>query len=540
MRKQNKILYKWILLCILICCSCTAVGCSDKSNEKKKDTQVENKSAIENLQSGIYDMDLKMLEDWDSMLSDGTVSVEAGILSSFSSEYDDCILVIDDSVTEIGEEAFSYNNKLKEIVIPDSVTEIDEYAFWNCRGIETVYGGSGVTRIGASAFAYCINLKRLSISEHVSIIKSGTFDSCKSLENIDIPNGVTIIEDDAFWECKSLENITIPDSMIEIGDGAFGYCTAIISLKLPNTLKNIGEDAFLSVNNIVYTGELKVENNWGAKTINGYVDEFAVYEDDTKKKLTGVSTMVTEWDIPDSVTEIGPGAFGECNKLVSITIPENVEVIGKYAFWHVNNIVYNGKLASKNNWGAKTVNGYVDGCAVYEDDTKKKLTGVSTIVTEFDIPNSVTEIGQNAFLECEELEEITIPDGVKRIGKWAFAGCQELKNITIPNSVKVIEEVAFSDCQKLVTVTLPNKLKKIETELFFDCEKLKNVDIPDSVTEIGEKAFVCCYNLEGLIVPDTVIRIGKDAFYGVPVSGIIYNGDAVDDYEDSNGRWGAE
>lgn len=486
-------------------------------------------------------MDLKMLEDWNTMLSDGTVSVKAGILSSFSCEYENCILVIDDSVTEIGEEAFSYNDQLKEIVIPDSVIGIGMGAFFDCNMLENIYGGRGVTKIGESAFCYCINLKNFLLPDKISIIKSSTFEGCEELENIVIPSSVITIEDSAFMFCESLKNVKIPNSVIKIEEEAFWGCTALITLKLSGNIESIEEDAFGMVNNIEYAGALISKDNWGVKTLNGYVDGYAVYEDHEKKKVMGLSTMATEFDIPDSVTEIGAYAFVDCNRIKSLSVPKHVKIIGENAFLYVNNIVYTGKLKSKNNWGAKTLNGYVDGDIVYENRNKKKLTGVNTLINgNFDIPNSVTEVASYSFYKC--LENVTIPNSVKRIGKWSFADCQGLKSISISNkdNVETIGEEAFSACQNLVTVTLPNKLKIIETELFFDCQNLKNVEIPESVTEIREKAFGCCYSLEDLIVPDTVIRIGKDAFLGVPISGIIYNGDAVDDYEDSNGRWGAE
>ena len=536
---KKKVFCKWVMLCMLLCCSCVAAGCSNEENKSREELVKE--ISVEDLQSGIYNTDLLMLEDWDTMVSNGTVCVEDGeILSSFSCQYEDYILVIDDSVQEIGDDVFSSNNHLKEVVIPDSVTEIGESAFYSCIMLETIYGGNRVSEIGGFAFRCCLSLKEISIPEQVSVIKFGTFAGCENLKKIIIPDSVKTIEEEAFWYCEKMESVSMSDSVTSIGEEAFYGCATLVDLKLFHNLESIGEEAFWLVNNIGYTGEITGEDNWGAKTLNGYVDGYAVYEDDTKKTLTGVSTMITEFDIPESVTKIEAYAFYECNKMKSLKISENVKSIGENAFLYVNNIEYSGKLTSNDNWGAKTLNGYVDGDVVYESKAKKKLTGACALIKgTFDIPDSVTEIGEFAFCGCEELEGIIIPDSVNRIKKWAFAECKQIKNVIVPNSVKHIEEDVFSDCRNLITVTLPDKLKRIETELFFDCQNLENVVIPQGVNEIGECAFFQCYNIKNLIVPDTVTTIEYYAFCDVPDSELTYNGDAVDNYEDSNGRWGA-
>lgn len=538
---MKKKLSQWMILCVLILCSCAAAGCSDATNNKKE-TQVKKEISVENLSGGIYNTDFQMLENWDTMLRYGTIQVENGSkLSDFDSKYDDCILVIDNSITEIGHNAFCHCTDLREVVIPESVTTIGEYAFYDCSMLETVYGGNGVTEIGEYAFASCMTLKDLEIPELVSIIRSGAFKECRNLENIVIPDGVTTIEQDAFHGCKHLEKIIIPDNTTEIGEKAFAICNAMMTLELPNSLKSIGKEAFLDVNNIEYTGKLTDKDNWGAKTVNGYVDGNAVYEDETKKKLTGVSTMTKEFEIPDSVTEIGPYAFVDCNKIKSLTIPINVKSIGQSAFLYVNNIVYTGKLTDKDNWGAKTQNGYVDGDVVYENKDKKKLTGVSAVLKgTFEISDGVTEIGPFAFYECEDLEMVKIPNGVETIGALAFMYCNKLESVTIPNSVKAIGKSAFSDCGALESVTLPNKLETIEEQLFCMCGNLKDITIPQSVNEIKDHAFFACFQIENLVVPKTVTQIGYYAFGGVTDSEITYNGAAVDHYEDSNGRWGAE
>ena len=106
---------------------------------------------------------------------------------------------------------------------------------------------------------------------------------------------------------------------------------------------------------------------------------------------------------------------------------------------------------------------------VIKNGVLEKYTGNETKVV---IPDSVTEIGDNAFSGCKSLKEITIPDSVIDIGERAFEGCESLTSITIPDSVTEIYD-----------------------ETFKGCRSLKEIIIPDSVTEIGDKVFSGCEDL---------------------------------------------
>ena len=93
-----------------------------------------------------------------------------------------------------------------------------------------------------------------------------------------------------------------------------------------------------------------------------------------------------------SVTSIGEYAFFRCYSRTSITIPTSVTSIGDDAFLDVPNVVYYG-TATGSPWGARIVNGYVDGYLVYADETKKNLLACSAAATgEVTLPNSVTSI----------------------------------------------------------------------------------------------------------------------------------------------------
>ena len=128
------------------------------------------------------------------------------------------------------------------------------------------------------------------------------------------------------------------------------------------------------------------------------------------------------------------------------------------------------------------------------------------------IPNSVTTIGERAFLGCTDLISVSIPESVTTIGKRAFLGCSGLTSVTIPESVTSIGNGAFQDCSSLTSIEIPNRVTSIGEFVFYGCSGLTSVTIPESVTSIGNYAFQNCYGLTSVTIPESVTSIGNAAF----------------------------
>ncbi|MBO2527222.1 MAG: hypothetical protein CW335_03460, partial [Clostridiales bacterium] len=193
---------------------------------------------------------------------------------SYSGSY-----TIPDSVTSIGEGAFSGCSSLTSVTIPDSVTSIGDCAFEYCSSLTSVTIPDSVTSIGYWAFDGCSSLTSVTIPDSVTSIGYYVFSGCSSLTSVTIPDSVTSIGYDAFSGCSSLTSVTIPDSVTSIGDYAFWGCSSLTSVYF------CGDAPELDVYVFVLWNELKVEyiaipgltlyfiegkTGWTTPTWNGY------------------------------------------------------------------------------------------------------------------------------------------------------------------------------------------------------------------------------------------------------------------------------
>ena len=302
---------------------------------------------------------------------------------------------IPNSVTSIGNHAFSYCSGLSSLTLPNSVTSIGAYAFSGCSGLTTI------TSEIQNPFA---------IDDYVF--------SNYATATLVVPDGKkSAYKNTAGW--SKFQNI------VEVGQGD------IIGQEFENNgiRYKIGENNTVSViqRSQKYSGDVVIPSHVSYNGVNY------------------------------TVTTIGSMAFGNyCTELTSITIPPTVTCIEEDAFFDYLISLNAVHISDLNAWCSISINGaYSDTCPF---NWAKHLYLNGEEIKDLVIPGGVTSINNATFYGCSGLTSITISNSVTSIGSYAFAYCSELTSLTIPNSVTSIGSSAFNGCVDLVRIVSRSKI----------------------------------------------------------------------------------
>ena len=231
--------------------------------------------------------------------------------------------VIPNTVTAIGDNAFSGSFMLTTVNIPKSVTSVGNYAFTGCKSLSSINIPSSVTAIGEAAFSGCSALTALDIPNTVVSIGKAAFGGCNSLESIRLPKSVTTIDDYEFYGCTMLKDVNIPSAVTSIGTSAFRGCLLLSSVTIPKSVTTIGNSAFRECPSLASVTVARGNPVYDSREACN-----AIIESSSGTLIAGCRNTV----IPATVTAIGDAAFDGCVYLNAVTIPKSVTSIGRKAF----------------------------------------------------------------------------------------------------------------------------------------------------------------------------------------------------------------
>ena len=148
--------------------------------------------------------------------------------------------------------------------------------------------------------------------------------------------------------------------------------------------------------------------------------------------------------------------------------------------------------------------------AVYCSGTLVSYPAEQT-VTSYTVRAGTSVIGEWAFADNDDLEEVILPEGIVMIDTGAFEGCNTLLRVELPDSMLIIGDMAFYYCTGLTGVELPPHVYAIGPSAFVDCWKLTSIDIPETVRYIGSEAF-CNTGLEEVWLRTIDLETGYTVF----------------------------
>ena len=282
----------------------------------------------------------------------------------------------------------------------------------------------------------------------VKYIESGAYQNNTDITYLHIPETVIQIGSNAFKGCKGLTGtLTIPEQITEMGGYAFGNCTNITKVIIPVDFKYTYDSA-------PFYGCKGVTEIYYTKGQTGIMRDVSTVNSDTANYYSAR----LEYSTKDS--------------LEKVSFEEGITRIGNDAYYNP-----------------------------YNSSNTYPCTKLETVI----LPESLTEIGSNAFRKCTSLNDITLPEGLEELGAGCFWGCTSLCKSASPDETMTLEDIG-----------MPASLETIPANCFNGCTGIEGtLTIPEQITEMGGYAFGNCTNITKVIIPvDFKYTYDSAPFYG--------------------------
>lgn len=487
----------------------------------------------------------------------------------------DTYVNIPDTITAIGDEAFSGNETLTSLTIPDSVTQISYNAFKNCTALTRVIIPDSVEKVGPGAFEGCSNLTSVEIGTNVSSWGSGVFANCNSLaavsvdrnnayltyyngaiyngnmtmlyqvlparegDNYVMPDTVSGIDTYAFWNLQNVKNVMVSDKVVSIPKQAMSSMGSVENVVIQNATTGIGEKAIANNANLkqvvipasvvdidrkafagspnmkIYTSKSSTADTFGSKNNIPVIYE-AEYPTDFMDSNVGLEEK------PD----LGNGSTTAANTTTTTTgdqqtADNNTGDTGSTG---------NSQQTTQNPSGFQGTDGYIHPLDVPENSD---VLGKTVIVAGRAVVLMDNHKGQVYGIPDNVTAEVVPEDSSDQTQSGSVRAENTSITVNVDKSSAAQEDSIaqrkYYKQKDLTEYTIDENIKKIG-RLAFSESGLKTIDIPDHVTEIEYGAFMSCANLADVTIPDTVTAIGTKAFEGTTWLNNWKNSDGDSDF----------
>ena len=414
------------------------------------------------------------------------------------------------AVTKIGDNAFDSNHDIVAVILPNTVTEIGNEAFNNCSKLTKVTAG-GLEKVGDFAFFNCSRLKEVNTKNDMGSVREigkGAFYGCQGMSEVYFGSRLAELGEYAFARCSNLNYAIFADennALTEIKDKTFFECTSLTNFDIPQSVTGIGPLAFKG------SGISQVCVGGNVNTIDR--EAFAECP-----KLQTVSV--------DAIN-VGEGAFKNCNALGSITLSEGVESLGKNAF------------ANEKEEGI-VVEDVVNIPASLKEIGQGAFMGLNVKAFGVDEHNDAysasdgglfDKSGEKLICASDEYVEKAMPEGqlsgdVKTLGYGAFSADFGLLEVSLTDGLEKIEGYALSRAGSLSGNTLPDSVESLEPYALSGLSFKGDVELGAGIESLGKNALAGMTIENGSLSLNQVKELARSKDYGDSV----FLNTRVDDY----------
>ena len=272
-----------------------------------------------------------------------------------------------------------------------------------------------------------INLENATLTK----LADAVFKGCTQLASLKLPAAIRYMGNEALADCPALTDFALPDSLEEIMGSALNNCSALTSLKIPAALvRGLGYVTFCS--GCSKLSQFIVDEG---NPVYSSLDGVLYNKDKTILIRYPSGKEASLYSSPNTIVEIGNGAFEQCVFLSTITLTESLKVIRNFAF---------------------------RGC---------------TALTALNVPSMVNEMGSSCFEDCNKLVSINLPMFLTEINHAMFKNCSNLSQVNLPESIREIRSNAFSGCSSISNIVLGANVKGLGDNAFFGCTGLKDISV---------------------------------------------------------------